>query len=43
LEGEVSGKNYRGRPGMKYIGQIMKAVEAESCVGMKRLAENRED
>jgi hypothetical protein len=26
LEGEISGKNYRGRPMMEYIGQIMKDI-----------------
>jgi hypothetical protein len=43
LEGEISGKNYRGRPRMEYIAQIIKDVKTKSCVGMKRLAENRED
>jgi hypothetical protein len=43
LEGEISGKNYRGRPRMEYVGQIMKDVKRKSYVGMKRLAENRED
>jgi hypothetical protein len=42
LEGEVSGKNYRGRRRMEYVGQIMDA-KTKSNVGMKRLAENRED
>jgi hypothetical protein len=42
LEGDISGKNYKGRPWMKYIGQIMKDVKTKSYVGMKRLAENRE-
>jgi hypothetical protein len=42
LEGEISGKNYRRRHRMKYIGQTMKDVKRKSYVGMKRLAENRE-
>jgi hypothetical protein len=43
LEGEVYGKNYRGRPRKEYIGQITKDVKTKSFVGMKRLAENREE
>jgi hypothetical protein len=43
LKGEISGKNYRGRPRMEYIGKIMKAPKTKSYVGMKRLAENRVD
>jgi hypothetical protein len=43
LEAEISVKNYSGRPRMEYIAQIMKDVKIKSCVGMKRLAENRED
>jgi hypothetical protein len=43
LEGEISGKKYRGRPRMEYIGQIMKDVKTKSYVGVKTLAENREE
>jgi hypothetical protein len=43
LEGEISGKNCRGRPRMEYIRKIMKNVKTKSYVGMKRQAENRED
>jgi hypothetical protein len=43
LEREISGKNFRGRPRMENIGQIMKDVKIKSYVGMKSLAENRED
>jgi hypothetical protein len=43
LEGEISGKNYIGRPRMEYVGQIMKDVETKSYVRMKRLAKSRED
>jgi hypothetical protein len=32
-----------GRPRMEYIEQIMKDMEVKSYVGMKRLAENKED
>jgi hypothetical protein len=43
LEGEISGKNYRGRPRMKYFEKIMKNKKTKSYAGMKRLVENRED
>jgi hypothetical protein len=43
LEGEVAGNNYRGRPRVEYIGKMMKDVRTKSYVGMKRLAENREE
>jgi hypothetical protein len=43
LEGEISGKNYRGRPRMEYIGQIVRDVKTRSYVGMRRLTENREE
>jgi hypothetical protein len=43
LAEEISGKKYRGRPRMAYIGQIMKELKTKSYLGMRRLAENRED
>jgi predicted helicase len=43
LEGEISGKNYWGRRRMEYFEQIMKGKKTKSCIGMKRLAENRID
>jgi hypothetical protein len=43
LEGEISGKNYRGRPRIEYVGQIMMDVKTKSHVGMKILAETRVD
>jgi hypothetical protein len=43
LEGEISRKNHRGRPRMEYIAQIMKDVKTKSYVGMRRLAENRDN
>jgi hypothetical protein len=43
LEGEISGKNYRGRPRMEYIGQLVRDVKTRSYVGMRRLAEDREE
>jgi hypothetical protein len=48
LEKKISGKNYRGRPKMEYIGEIMKSLKTKidkqkRIVRMKRLAENRED
>jgi hypothetical protein len=43
LEGDMSGKNYRGRPKMEHYEQIMKGRKTKSYVGMKRLVENRED
>jgi hypothetical protein len=39
LKGKISGKNYRERPRMEYIEQMMKDVKTR----MKRLAEHRED
>jgi hypothetical protein len=39
FEGEISGKNYGGRPRMEYIGPILKDVKTKSYVEMKRLAE----
>jgi hypothetical protein len=30
LEGEILGKNYRGRPRMEYIEQVMKDVKTKS-------------
>jgi hypothetical protein len=35
FEGEISGKNYRGRPRMEYIGQIMKNMKTKSFFVMK--------
>jgi hypothetical protein len=41
IGGGICGKDYWGRPRMEYVAQIMKDVKTK--VGMKRLAENRED
>jgi hypothetical protein len=43
LEGVLSGMNDRVRPRMEYIGRIMKDVKTKRYVGMRRLAENREE
>jgi hypothetical protein len=43
LEWKICKKNYRGRSRIEYIVQIIKDVKTKRDVGMKRLAENRED
>jgi penicillin V acylase-like amidase (Ntn superfamily) len=37
----TEGKNYRGRPRLAYINQIMKDVGCTTCVEMKSKAERR--
>jgi hypothetical protein len=43
LEGEIPVKHYREKTRMEYIAQVIKDVKTKSYLGMKRLAENREN
>jgi hypothetical protein len=41
LEGRVEGKNYRGRPRLEYIEQIIKDVECKTYSEIRRMVEDR--
>ena len=41
VEGQVEGKNGKGRPRTKYMEQVKKDVKEKKYVGVKRLADRR--
>ena len=41
VEGQVDGKNGKGRPRIKYMEQVKKDVKEKKYVGVKRLADRR--
>jgi len=43
IKGRVKGKNYRGRPRLEYIRQLIRDQECDSYVRMKKKADNREE
>jgi hypothetical protein len=40
-EGRIENKNYRGRPRLEYIEQIIKDVECKTYSEIKRMVEDR--
>ena len=41
LEGQLEGKNGKGRPGTKYMEQVKKDVKEKKYAGVKRLVDRR--